>query len=284
MSITREDMPWVIFQFAKEMFAVSVDNVREMVAMPKVAPVPKTPEYIRGVINLRGQVLPVLDLRVKMGMTSMLTESDDLIKLLNQREQDHKNWITELESSVHDHREFKLATDPHKCAFGKWYDHFEPDNRILESCLQKFDTPHKIIHSIAVKVKTLEAKGDFDGAIDVIEQTKQGELAQMIRLFEDARTCLRESNREIALVVEHAGKTLAVAVDSVETVERLAKSNVDALPGITSTASNVCIAGIGKREKTEQMVQLLDISELLRQEKNLPGMESEQEEAVAVEA
>ncbi len=130
MGTFSTDMPWVIFHLLDEQFAVSANHVREMVAMPKVVPVPQTPDYIRGVINLRGQVMPVMDLRLRMEMTSLVDETEDLIHLLDQREQDHKNWITELESSVREHREFKLATDPHKCAFGKWYDNFKTENRI----------------------------------------------------------------------------------------------------------------------------------------------------------
>ena len=138
----------MIFRLQGEQFAVSTNHVREMVAMTKVVTVPRAPHYIRGVINLRGQVIPVIDLRLRMGMTSLVDEAEDLIALLDQREQDHKNWIAELESSVRERREFKLATDPHKCAFGKWYDNYKSDNRVLANCLTKFDEPHQKINVI----------------------------------------------------------------------------------------------------------------------------------------
>ncbi len=263
------DMPWVIFYLLDEQFAVSANHVREMVAMPKVIQVPKTPDYIRGVINLRRQVILVMDLRLRMGMTSLVDETEDLIQLLDQREQDHKNWIAELESSVRERREFKLATDPHKCAFGKWYDNFETDNRILASCLTKFDAPHQKIHAIAIKVKGMEEKEDFDSAYEIINRTKEGELVEMIRLFSEARSLLRESNREIALVLEWKEKTLAFGVDSVETVEKLSESNIEDMPEVTSTLDNQCIAGIAKRGKGNELVQLLDVGKLIGQEKDL---------------
>ncbi len=211
------EMPWVIFLLQDQPFAVSSNYVREMVAMPKIASVPQTTPYIRGVINLRGQVVPVIDLRARLGMTSLLDETENLIDLLNQREQDHKNWLAELESSLKDRREFKLATDPHKCAFGKWYDSYTADNRILANCLKKFDEPHKRIHAIAIEVKKLEEKGDFDSAYSLIERTRKGDLSEMINLFSEARNLMRETNREIALVLEWSEKAMAAAVDSVET-------------------------------------------------------------------
>ena len=83
-----------------------------------------------------------MDLRVRLGMIPLKKEIDDLVDLMKQREQDHRKWLEELESSVRQQREFKLATDPHKCAFGKWYDTFTTDNLTLGHALKKFDQPH----------------------------------------------------------------------------------------------------------------------------------------------
>ena len=263
MNKLSSNMPWVIFNLLEVQFAVSANHVREMVAMPKLVSVPLTPDYIRGVINLRGQVIPVMDLRMRMGIKSIVDEAENLIQILDQREQDHKNWIVELESSVHDRREFKLATDPHKCAFGKWYDNFKTDNRILSGCLKKFDAPHQKIHGIAIKVKELEEKEEFDAAFKIIHRTKEVELAEMIKLFSEVRSLLMESNNEIAVVLESDKRTMAVAVDSVETVEKLAETNVEELPETICTLDNEYIAGIGKRSKDDTFVQLLDVATFL---------------------
>ncbi len=261
------DMLWVIFVLLDEHFAVSASHVREMVAMPKVVTLPRTPDYIRGVINLRGKVIPVMDLRLRMGKISLADEVKDLIQLLDQREQDHKNWIVELESSVRERREFKLATDPHKCAFGKWYDNFNTDNRLLANCLTKFDAPHQKIHSIAVKVKGMAEKENFDSAYEIINRTKEGELSEMIKLFSEARSLLKESNREIALVLEWKERVMTFGVDSVTTVEKLSESNIENLPGITSSSDNESIAGIGKRGKDNELVKILDVGKLIDEKK-----------------
>lgn len=263
------DMPWVIFHLMDQQFAVSASNIQEMVAMPKVVLVPQTPAYIRGVINLRGRVIPVMDTRLRMGMKSLGNEAEELIQLLKLREEDHENWIVELESSVQERREFKLAVDPHECAFGKWYDAYKADNRILENCLRKFDDPHKKIHAIAIEVRALVQKEDFDSAYKIINQTKEGALAEMIRLFAEARSLLRESNREIALVLEWDNKAMVVSVDSVETVEKLSVENVDNMPEATSTKENVYISGTAKRGKNDELVQLLNVGKLMGQEKKI---------------
>jgi purine-binding chemotaxis protein CheW len=227
------------------------------------------------VINLRGKVIPVLDLRQRLGKQSLMAEVEDLVSLLHQREQDHKNWLAELEASVRDHREFKLTTDPHQCAFGQWYDNYTTDNRVLAFSLKKFNTPHRKIHEIAVKVKQLENDGDFDSAINIIQQTRENELAEMVRLFAEARVLLQESSREIALVMEWKDKIVAGAVDSIEMVEKLKVDEVVELPELASTSADECILGIAKRPANKGMVLLVDVPGLIGPEPLLEITSSE---------
>jgi purine-binding chemotaxis protein CheW len=261
------DTTWLVFYLTNKLFSVPSTCVREMVVMPKVFTIPQTPDYIRGMINIRGGVLPVIDLRLRMGMVSLVKETELIIQLLEQREDDHKNWISELEASVREQREFKLATDSHKCAFGKWYDNYKTENFLLQSCLKDFDEPHKRIHAIAIKVKEMEAKKDFDSAYEIINLTKNTELAEMIELFSTARSLLKETNREIALVLELEEKTIAISVDSVMSVEKLETSNIEDMPEVSSTTDNEFISEIGKLGKSDELVQILNVGKLIGQEK-----------------
>ncbi len=60
---------YLTFQLGEEIFAIDVVNVREILEFNTVTKVPQTPDYMRGVINLRGSVVPVLDMRLKFGMS-----------------------------------------------------------------------------------------------------------------------------------------------------------------------------------------------------------------------
>jgi purine-binding chemotaxis protein CheW len=57
------------FKLEDEIFAANVSKVLNILEMTKITKVPKMPPYMKGVINLRGTVLPVIDLRLKFGMT-----------------------------------------------------------------------------------------------------------------------------------------------------------------------------------------------------------------------
>lgn len=59
---------YLTFQMGKEVFGIEILKVQEIIGMMQVTRVPKTPDFVRGVINLRGKVIPVIELRHKFGM------------------------------------------------------------------------------------------------------------------------------------------------------------------------------------------------------------------------
>jgi purine-binding chemotaxis protein CheW len=63
-----EATQYLTFVLNEEVFAVDVARVREILEMPVITKVPQVPEYMRGIINLRGCVVPVIDLHLKFGM------------------------------------------------------------------------------------------------------------------------------------------------------------------------------------------------------------------------
>ena len=68
VSTITETRQYLTFKLADEVFAVDVAKVREILEFSSITKVPQTPAFMRGVINLRGSVVPVMDLRLKFGM------------------------------------------------------------------------------------------------------------------------------------------------------------------------------------------------------------------------
>lgn len=64
----KELLQLVSFKIGDEEFGVDILSVQEINRMSQITKVPNTPDFIEGVINLRGRVIPVIDLRVKLGM------------------------------------------------------------------------------------------------------------------------------------------------------------------------------------------------------------------------
>ncbi len=64
----KEIRQYLTFRLAQETFAVDVAKVREILDFVAITKVPQTPDFMRGVINLRGSVVPVVDMKLKFGM------------------------------------------------------------------------------------------------------------------------------------------------------------------------------------------------------------------------
>jgi len=64
-----ETTQYLTFKLEKEVFALDISKVREVLDSAPITKLPRTPEFVRGVINLRGNVVPVVDMRLKFGMT-----------------------------------------------------------------------------------------------------------------------------------------------------------------------------------------------------------------------
>jgi purine-binding chemotaxis protein CheW len=60
----------VSFVIGDEEFAVDILEVQEIIRMVEITPVPKAPHYVEGVVNLRGKVIPIIDMRLRFGLST----------------------------------------------------------------------------------------------------------------------------------------------------------------------------------------------------------------------
>ncbi|SFI10481.1 purine-binding chemotaxis protein CheW [Tindallia magadiensis] len=56
---------YLTFKLGKEMFGIEIRYVTEIIGMQPIAEVPEVPDYVQGIINLRGQIIPLIDVRIK---------------------------------------------------------------------------------------------------------------------------------------------------------------------------------------------------------------------------
>jgi purine-binding chemotaxis protein CheW len=70
VKVETKTATYLTFRIGKEDYAVDVLKVREILELVKITQVPKTPSFMKGVINLRGSVVPVVDMHIKFGLPS----------------------------------------------------------------------------------------------------------------------------------------------------------------------------------------------------------------------
>ena len=76
-------MQLVSFQLGQEEYGVEITKVQEIILMGEITQVPQTPDYIKGLINLRSTVIPIVDLRLRFGMDEQPTTDDTRIMVIN---------------------------------------------------------------------------------------------------------------------------------------------------------------------------------------------------------
>ena len=75
IKVAGEIAQFIVIRLGQEQYGIDISYIENIVRMQHITRVPKVPAYLKGVINLRGEVLPVMSLRIKMGL-----EADELTR------------------------------------------------------------------------------------------------------------------------------------------------------------------------------------------------------------
>ncbi len=261
------DLPYITFRLQDAHYGLHSLHVREVLPVSSVVALPGAPPHVRGLINLRGRTLTLVDTRVLYGMRSLPDELRALAAMMGQREQDHRNWLAELEACVQEGREFRLQLDPHQCAFGKWYDAFRTDNSGLAILLMRFDLPHRHIHAVGQQVIDLMHAGDREAARNLIERTRKGALSAMIDLFQEFQRSALELSRELAIVLEYESQTFAIVADAIESAESLG-GTLKPAPNLWGSGAEAPIEFIAERAKDKSLILIPSMRFLAQAVKN----------------
>ncbi len=84
----RAEKQLVVFNLGSEAYGVDISAVREIIRMQDITKVPRTPDFIEGVINLRGRVVPVVDLRKRFNLPSAQQSKDSRVVVVDIGAQD----------------------------------------------------------------------------------------------------------------------------------------------------------------------------------------------------
>lgn len=87
----KDSGSYLTFALGDERFAIPVDQVQEVVEFGHVTKVPNAPDYMLGIINLRGRVLPLLDTKLKLGLPATAKSQKSRIMILDLQLEDDKN-------------------------------------------------------------------------------------------------------------------------------------------------------------------------------------------------
>ncbi len=261
------DTEFLVFTANQSRYGVPHVNVVAVMDVPEHTSVPYMPPEMRGVISFQDRSIPLYDLRVCFGDKPRMQETDELVHTMGLRKQDHINWLNKLKEEVMGDKPITVQTDPHKCAFGKWYDTFQTDNINLRAYMNRFDEPHKQIHHVAVAAADMIQKGEMNAAHDLIARTESGLLMRLMELFDGIAGQIRQYLLEYAVVFNVNNEQFALAVDDINFFSRLHHIEQPVPAGITSSEYDF-IQAIGRYQEEglqqESDILLLDVSRIVQ--------------------
>ncbi len=263
---------YLVFTSAQQKFGLRQEVLVSIVDMPRHTLIPHMPSHMRGVIDFMGEAVPVYDLRRKMGIPLLSEEIDTLIESLGQRRQDHLSWLEKLKDQVEHGLEITVQTDPHKCAFGLWYDACNFYSFDLNEYMAQFDAPHKRIHSLAIEVSILIQAGKIEAAKEVIHQAENNELQALLLLFDGAAKKIQQFTYEYAVIFERAnGQRVSILADNLEYFGLLDEV-IFPLPLAFSQQNGNFVDALGRRSKGEstEEILILNIEKFLLDEAGNP--------------
>lgn len=256
-----DDEQLVSFHIADEEYAFNIDSVREILRVSEITEVPNVPAYIKGVITVREQLIPIIDLRSLLEIdeliASNIAELDKIIK-------EHQQWVVDLEQSLVSGENFSGILEPSQCAFSRW---ISSNPALVENELFRELKPrHIVFHKLGHELIELAAR-DKDAALARFKAEMipvESEIIDSLEHFKVDIGAIIKNNQRI-MVVETGTLLMGFLVDSVKEVLRLPKALIDAPPWNVSSGHRE-VAGVAKIDDGRRLIMIMD-------EKNLIGAE-----------
>ncbi len=230
-NLEKSNRLYLVFSLKTNYFGIDALSVKEIIKLPEITKVPNSKFGVRGMIKFRERVIPILDMRLRMGLTGLKEENAELVEFLKQKEQNHKDYINLLEHSIYDDVPFTKTFNPRECEFGKWYYSYRTENLVVSNLLEDFEQPHNKIHYFAKELIDLRDTGKKEEAINKFNKRKNLVLNRIVDLFGELFKQIENESTELAIIYELNDKLLSFSVDKVYKIVEVETSDIKELEG-----------------------------------------------------
>ena len=236
----------VTFRIAKEEFAFKMEHVREILRVQAPKQVPDVPEYVLGVLTVRGQVLPIVDLRRLLHQPSLAEEFAGGCRGI--REQ-YERWIEEAATKKGARIELSVPE-----RLRAWISALNSSSQVLMETLSKLRGHNeRLIKQVQAHISSEE-----------IAAIGAALIAGLHDFEHQVSANIQEDQRII--VVDAGGFILGLVVDHVNEVLNVMRKLLDPPPMVTSNGG-VELEAVAKLEEGNRLIMLLDVANLMHDQK-----------------
>lgn len=268
--------PSILFRLNGGLYCADSRYISTIMELPEYTVLPDAPPYISGIFPLRGGSVTMFDLRAALKLRSMAEEFKDFTAMLDARKQDHVNWVSALERSIETGEHFSLATDPHKCKLGKWYDSFKTNSSELSAHLTKFEEPHRRLHEVALRAEHCSEAPDRDSVSDckksVFEEARDEYMPKVLDVLESAKEIFRTREFHQMVLVFSGDTSLGMVVDEVLSVETVEEEELGTQHQLMSQSPY--IQRIVKSRSCDELILEINIPAVMRSGEDVAARKS----------
>ncbi len=261
-----EEEQIVVFKVANDEYGFSINAVREILRVKKLTKVPNTPPYVKGILTLRGKILPIFDFREMIGIAS---QEEEFLSAINIVEKNHKKWLKELERALYDYEHINNTHLDNICDIRPLKENRDNLELSTKENIEEFIELHEKIHLNTSKL--LELAGRDMGEAQYYYETEINNREKLLeqKLKEISSEIIQATNNEKKiLVIELNSTTVGLLVDKVSEVINIPKELIDF--SINESQSEMELKGIVKIDDGRRLIFLIDGNLLFKEsDKNL---------------
>ena len=257
------------FWVSDTLYAIDISKVLTISQeMGNIQSLPSEAKGLVGMVEFQDTAVPVLDFANLLGFSSGIENNNELMNLLNEQEREHLDWVEALEDSLLNDTPFLKTKDPNQCSFAKWYDNFKSRDDTLNEVLEELDKPHRAIHELADKLLEIKKNDQTDKALNILREEKNFTLKRLLKRFEQVRSHLKESSRQVLLYITENGTspTVSLRIDDINDVVDFKPEQFKPMEGINNilngTAADIVIAYLKQSNQADCL--LIDASNLVK--------------------
>lgn len=244
--VSENVQQYVVFTIFREEFGISIDRIQEIFRINEITPVPKAPDYVRGVANMRGSIVPVIDIRQRFALPDAIAEFKEFLFTL----QSACGKCLEEESDKPGKNAADIIAEMSGLFAG-----FQP---VLESIQMRVEELKNLFMELQDSVSAQSAEGGFAFWKEKVTDFR-GKLAELkkIPVQELLKNCKM-------LVVASADLVIGLLVDDVEEVVAIPAERIEKAPSLVKAEVDTgYLKGIAKLSGGERIILLLDVDEVL---------------------
>jgi purine-binding chemotaxis protein CheW len=259
---------FVTFRVQAKRYGVPIESVAEMTQLQDTYPISGAPGWILGMMQLRDSVVPILDLRLRLGFSCLQDELESLNRDLSTHRDEHVEWIRTLAADPDCRDAIEYEKELRACGLRSWLEALGPADPGLGGAVARLQGPDERLHAVVESGRELARRGDATGARRLFERARGFELKDLLQGFDGLLRDVRGRGRQMVVILRGAQENLAVAVDHIDSVASVDADQILPRPlhGLESgeRSADLLVSSIVRRHDQTDLIQILDVERLFR--------------------